>query len=150
LRAAGVGIFGYISGAIVGAVGANLPGLPFPITAMTVDQMGSEQTHKGEFVRLECMTNEQIEPGLPKEKRLAVIPSTISTIGTTTAETLRTQKEMSGFDCGEDFDCRQANAAGYFVFDTARLVSPRPLSPFSPLSAALASFSRYDQQGLPP
>jgi hypothetical protein len=48
-------------------VGVNLPGLPYPITAMIVSQMGSEQTHKGEFVRLECMTNEQIEQGCQRK-----------------------------------------------------------------------------------
>jgi hypothetical protein len=35
----GVAVYGYITGAVVGAVGANLPGLPYPISALAIDQV---------------------------------------------------------------------------------------------------------------
>jgi hypothetical protein len=132
---AGVGIVGYTTGAVIGAVGANLLGLPYPITAMIIDQMGTEKTFAGSFSRMECMTNENIEPGLPKDKRLSVLSSTDSAIGTTTADTLRVQKEMSGYDCGDDFDCRQPNGAGYYLFDTESKTPPLAVAPPRPLSA---------------
>jgi hypothetical protein len=85
---------------------------------MIIDGFGTEQTYRGQYTRFECMMNENLEPGLPKEQRLSVISSVDSTIGTITALTLQSQKDMSGFDCGEDFDCRQPNGAGYFLFDS--------------------------------
>jgi hypothetical protein len=84
--------------------------------------MGTEETWAGQYSRLECMMNENIEPGLPKENRLSVLSSTDSAIGTTTALTLRGQKEMSGMDCGEEFDCRDANGAGFYMFDTDKML----------------------------
>jgi hypothetical protein len=72
------------------------------------------------------MTNEAIEPYLSKNKRLSVISSSDGKWGgdNTSAAVIADQKELSGFDCGDDFDCRQADGSGYLVFDSSTIGKP--------------------------
>jgi hypothetical protein len=70
------------------------------------------------------MTNDVVARYLPENKRRATLSSTDGAIGTTPAESLRLMKEMSGRDCGTEYDCLEADGSGFYIFDTAKIGKP--------------------------
>jgi hypothetical protein len=120
----GIAIFSYTSGGAVGALGAGLPGLPYPVLAQHFVHFGTDQWWLGKYSRLECMTATALEPFLPRHRRRSAITSTDFSFGDTPADVLRIQKEMSGYDCGENFDCLSPDGSGYYVLDVNRIGRP--------------------------
>jgi hypothetical protein len=113
----GITVIGIASGAAVGAIAAGLPDLPFPIKAVGMSQTGTIG---------ECLSNAALGNSLPKEMRRSIISSTDGKFGSTPAEVLAMQKELSGYDCGEDYDCIQPDGSGYYVFDSDTIGKPLP------------------------
>jgi hypothetical protein len=117
----GVGVFGLTNGAMVAAVGAGLPDLAYPIAALASSQTGVEGTYQGVSTRLECLTSTALEENLPKNKRRSVISSTDGRFGSTPEEVIAGQKEYSGYDCANDYECLQEDGSGYVVFDSSTI-----------------------------
>jgi hypothetical protein len=117
----GVGILGIVDGAMVGILGAGLPDLAFPIAAVASIQTGVADTSATPTVRLDCLVSSAVETYLPKNKRRSAISSTDGRFGSTPEEVLAIQKEFSGFDCGDAFNCIQEDGSGYIVFDTSTI-----------------------------
>jgi hypothetical protein len=113
----GVVVIGVTTGAYVGAIGAGLPDLPYPIKALGMTQTGTLG---------ECVSDAALGTSLPKEMRRSIISSTDGVQGTTPAEVLAMQKELSGYDCGDDYDCLQPDGSGYYVFDSDIIGKPLP------------------------
>jgi hypothetical protein len=117
----GVGVLGITQGAMVATVGAGLPDLPYPIAAVASSQTGVESDRLGVTTRLECLTSSAVAESLPNNKRRSAISSTDGRFGATPAEVIEDQKEFSGYDCGDSFDCLQDDGSGYVVFDTSTI-----------------------------